>query len=134
MSADLLRKAAAKLRDAAEHATDGPWYVVGPPWNDQTPYVVAGHPDPDVGIFLADPEHPTMSRRGTEGADAAWIALASPALAEPLAGWLEEEALQWDLPPCDDPTGVCNRCEWRPAVNDALAVARAILGEVADGR
>lgn len=88
--ADELRAAAAKLRETAERATDGPWYVVGPPWNDRTLYVVAGHPDPHFGTFVADPEDPTMSRRGTENADATWIAFMNPGLAEPLAALIDK--------------------------------------------
>lgn len=49
-------------------------------------------------------------------------------LHEPLASWLEETARQFDAPPCDDPSGVCNHCERREDFNDALAVARALNG------
>jgi hypothetical protein len=45
------------------------------------------------------------------------------------ADLLEEIARQCDAPPCDDPSGVCTPCEWRPDFNDALRVARAFLDE-----
>jgi hypothetical protein len=59
---------------------------------------------------------------------AEWCAPVSPVVAEPLADWLEEEARQYELPPCNDPTGVCNRCEYDPTILAALTVARAING------
>ena len=49
-----------------------------------------------------------------------------------VADLLEEIARQYDAPPCDDPTGVCTPCEWRPDFNDALRVARAYLDEGSD--
>ena len=32
---------------------DSNWYVVGPPWG-KGDYVIAGHNDPHIGIFVAD--------------------------------------------------------------------------------
>ena len=29
------------------------WYVVGPPWGDGV-YIIAGHDDPHLGIFVTD--------------------------------------------------------------------------------
>lgn len=52
----------------------------------------------------------------------------SDELAEPLADWLDEQARQYNLPPCNDPTGVCNRCEYDPSILAAQVVARAING------
>lgn len=52
-------------------------------------------------------------------------ALLSPEVADLLAGLLEELERQQNMPPCSDPSGVCNHCEWRPdfVVADALASA-----------
>jgi hypothetical protein len=61
-------------------------------------------------------------------ADAAWIALMDPAVAEPLAAWLEETARQYEMPPCDFPDGVCNSCERRDDFVHAMAVAHIING------
>lgn len=47
-----------------------------------------------------------------------------------VAGLLEEIARQYDAPPCDSPGGVCNGCERREDFNDALRVARTVLGAV----
>jgi len=56
-----------------------------------------------------------------------WIALANPALAGPLAAWLEAAANDLgeseDLAYCDEPA----------SVRHALAVARAINKEAGDG-
>jgi hypothetical protein len=57
---------------------------------------------------------------GTEGRSA---------VSRAVADWLEETARQFDAPPCDDPSGVCTPCEWRPDFNDALRVAEAVLAE-----
>ena len=35
---------------------DSKWYVVGQPWGNGT-YIIAGHPDPYLGIFVADCEY-----------------------------------------------------------------------------
>lgn len=50
-------------------------------------------------------------------------ALFSPEVADLLADLLEELQRQQDMPPCSDPSGVCNHCQWRPdfVVADALA-------------
>lgn len=45
-----------ELRRLLDAATEGPWFVVGPPWLDSgmVPYVVAGSPDPHAGRFVCD--------------------------------------------------------------------------------
>lgn len=54
--------------DAREKAAPaGPWYVVGLPWNDGVPFVIAGHPDPHRGRFVCDMED--MSLLGDEPED-----------------------------------------------------------------
>ena len=72
-----LRAAATKLRETASAATGGPWedtedllWIGGSIW---------GYSIPKGGTFSA-------------AKDSAWIALANPSLAEPLAEWLEMEA------------------------------------------
>ena len=35
-------------------ATKGPWFVVGPPWNDGPPFVNAGNADPHGGKPVCD--------------------------------------------------------------------------------
>lgn len=96
MTAQELKTAATRLRDTATKATPGPWHTVGLPWNHGIPYVIAGHHDPHVGAFIADVDHigddPGETERD-QAADAAWIALANPALAEPLADLLD--AIDW---------------------------------------
>jgi hypothetical protein len=52
----------------------------------------------------------------------------APALVEPLAAWLDATADEYEREPCDDPTGVCNRCEFDPSVLPALTLAAEILG------
>lgn len=49
--------------------TPGDWHVVGLPWNTQSPYIIAGHHDPQCGIAILD----SMERDGFEGEDDADI-------------------------------------------------------------
>lgn len=132
--AEELRAAATLLRETASTATPGPWHTVGLPWNHDTPFVVAGHPDPHVGKFVADVEQVFGDDEDDRdhGPDAAWIALASPALAEPLAVLLDTlaDVMEWLGPPevmsgghLIDGMGV-PRIEW----DRALTCARAITG------
>ncbi len=44
----------AQIRARADAATPGPWHRVGPPWNNDVPFVIAGHHDPRVGRFICD--------------------------------------------------------------------------------
>ncbi len=107
MSADQPKRAAAKLRDTRAEVETGPPWAVG----EDAPGVVCSG---DLRPWGA----PTVAHNLDEG-DAAWIALMSPALAEPLAVWLES----WD--------GIAFN-EHGPMADDlqhALNVARAILGE-----
>lgn len=105
MSADLILRAATKLRETATKATREPWAV---------------NTHPELGLCVSDP---TLSlciqvEDGWVGeADLNWIALMSPALAEPLAVWLEFVANTWPF-------------QKQGARDMASAVARAILGEV----
>lgn len=141
-SADVLRRAAAKLRETANSATRGPWVAYptistrddDQAWTLTRPYCAIDHgsPDecePDCGV--------TVLTTGAEGCendnvfedDARWMELANPLLAEPLASWLEEMARQYEMAPCDKPDGVCNGCERRDDFVHAFNVAQVILGE-----
>ncbi len=83
MSSDQLKRAASLLRQIGEQSTPGPWHVEQ---TNLSNWIVDA-----VGVSVADcgldedvlPE---------VHADATWIALASPAIAEPLALWLESDA------------------------------------------
>jgi hypothetical protein len=106
MSADLLRRAAAKLREHAEAATPGPWKkdsgeIYGPygVWIGET-------------LRVDDPN-------GTE-ADSDYIALLHPPVALALADLLETAAGYAEVKP--------HYGDW-PLLNWATAVARAILRE-----
>jgi hypothetical protein len=106
--AETLRAAAQRLREVAADTSPGRWQTNG--YGDYGWYVslgTYGH-----GVETHD------SRQGK--ADAEWIALASPALAEPLAEWLVAvAALQFGIVRLPD----------SPIVDHALAVAAVILGE-----
>lgn len=99
-----LRQAAKRLREAAAAATPGPWehvstlpdgirprWILGPPVDPNDPYSAA-----DVlavtGVMadaLADVAEPDEI---ISDGDMDWIALVNPALAEPLAAWLDDTA------------------------------------------
>ena len=121
--ADDLRAAATLIRATASKATPGPWeirdgnkvssnvaardermVIDGGGWTDGTKAVVYG------AALIAD---------------AAWIALMSPAVAEPLAAWLEATATDIEISEEDRKAG------WSAFISPAhpaLTVARAILG------
>lgn len=97
--ADELRAAATLLRETANKATPGPWSA-SPVWSPRSQATSAvyslahptgTHASEVVPSMLATPKRPLV-RPG----DAAWIALMSPAVAEPLAAWLDFLALLID--------------------------------------
>lgn len=104
--ADELRAAAALLRETASRATPGPW---GAEEVSARVLGVLSYSASSPVASIGDPAEPYVP------GDAAWIALASPALAEPLARWLSFVAETW----------VHQRATAR---HQALAVARAITG------
>lgn len=53
------------LIEARKYATQGKWHKVGLPWNNHTPYIIAGHHDPHVGKAILD----VMEVDGYEGED-----------------------------------------------------------------
>lgn len=109
--AEVIRLAAAQLRDFAGKATPGPWS-----------HMCLG----SEGCLVLR-EHGTIRERGrgrvarfgqkdwqADHADAAFVAAMNPAVALPLADWLDAAAQAWD-----------EGMEW----DEALSVARAYLGE-----
>ncbi|KAB2384722.1 hypothetical protein [Actinomadura montaniterrae] len=128
--AEELRAAEAKVRETASKATPGPWVADG--------LEISGEvTDPDADMYARwvaeslddnDPDH---------GCDnAAWIALASPALAEPLAGLLKSagndlsgaEAAAAKLTHLGEGFDPVEFCDEPASVRRALDVARAING------
>lgn len=69
-----------------------------------------------------------MRKRG--GRDLEWIALASPALAEPLAAWLDDHAELYEdvFKDLDERFHARVETNARAMVEHALAVARAVNG------
>lgn len=132
MSADLLRAAAARLRDTAAKATPGPW-------------AASEHVEHGFRVATADEagwvawtgaydDEPDESR-----GDAAWIALASPLLAEPLAAWLDQAVKGCDASILAAqqvwPDNPAAREEFiaEQTPTEALKVARVILEAAASG-
>ena len=80
---------AQELEKLAKAATPGPWFQCGSPWFSDGSGVLAGSPDPHVGVLIVDTENWTGAREeaadGYAGqladpdADAAFIAAANPA-------------------------------------------------------
>jgi hypothetical protein len=117
VSADLLRRAAARIREVAEAATPGPWatqdgarwMVYGDRWSGDGGYVCATSTLPT-----------TVNERAL--ADASHIALWHPAVALVVADWLENEAAWCEDLGADRDTRL---------VGPASTLARLILGEPA---
>lgn len=108
MSADLLRRAAASMRERANSATPGVWKLWGMSvYADQD-----GTSDLDTAVHIADTTH----EAGLRTFNAAHIASWHPAVALAVADWLDAEALYAETGTADPAPG-------------ALAVARAYLGE-----
>lgn len=108
---ELLRAAAARLRETAEGTTTPPWY------EDSIDGVYAyGAPGEDCPSVFTDGR--------VRYQDVCWIVLVHPGLAEPLAALLEEALPYARLP----------RWETFPVAVRAVALARVLLGVVPDGR
>lgn len=127
--ADELRGAATKLRETAAEATPGGWQPEVLPPNEQHKHpafwVTTEYDDGDGTTDVVVADCPWRE------ADAAWIALASPALAEPIAAGLEAvigligqhpdlARRHVDDEPCNSP-----HCH---IVHNALVIARALNG------
>jgi len=65
------------LRRVAEAATPGPWFQSGSPWFSTGSVVLAGSPDPHVGLVVTDTE-PWEGARAEAQEDNPGIALADP--------------------------------------------------------
>lgn len=117
--AEELRAAAERLREVAKVATPGPWEGEGGD-DERPPSVWTAY----EGSYVADNiPHPE---------DAEWIATLSPAIAEPLALWLDTH-VQWaqdvQVVFFEPDTGEVidiDAARW-PGLAAALAFARAIL-------
>lgn len=65
-----------------------PWFVVNPPWG-RGDFIVAGHPDPRIGRYVADTED--FYGEGEHVLEhAAFIAAANPATVQKLLAELDE--------------------------------------------
>jgi hypothetical protein len=114
MSADLLRRAAAKLRDTVDMTLPAPWTVI--PLPGDRGYDVAAFPSQRV--FVA---------QDLSESDAEWIALMDPAMAGPLAEWLDFAAEHWRI------DAEIKHYPIRGILQRITAdLARVILGEVPD--
>ena len=97
-----LRAAAARLTELAARTTPGDWRVGG---------LLASRPEILAHDVDGGTEHVAEARART----AAWIAALSPAVAEPLAGWLAAAAAAGDPDPA------------------AVSLARVLLGRLPEG-
>lgn len=84
-----------ELKELAEKATPGPWFVVGQPWNPKADFIVAGSEDPHVGQYVADTEDFDGEGRNVQE-NAAYIAAANPAAILELIAKLEEAQAQME--------------------------------------
>jgi hypothetical protein len=98
MSAEVLRRAAALMRERAEAATPGPWFTGRSHDDDATP-------------FVRKPGWWVVASRTDDG-DARHIASWSPVAALAVADWLDHEA---------------EMHEWEYDTTHALSVAHAYL-------
>ena len=129
--AEELRSAATTLRQTAAEATRGPWVfyptITRLDDNDQAwticrPYCEkegTEECEPDCGrdVLKTGAEH--CEDDHVDQADAVWMTLMHPGLAEPLAAWLEHVAEVWAF-------------SKRSEREHALAVARALNGGAAE--
>lgn len=122
--ADELKQAAARLRETAARATRGPWEDVSDGDEGAWPRMIVGAPNADGYVEEVLKVHEEIGDWGVVAReDVAWMALASPVLAEPLAAWLEDTIGAYvDFAQSHGPE-VAERVVWR-----ALAVARALNG------
>lgn len=125
VTADLLREAAAKMRERAEAATPGPWHVCEGDehegdWADERVSGPGHEPIAalDSADYESDPDEPSAEN------DAVHIASWHPAVALAVADWLDRAADLYAANPYDDrfPGSETAR---------ALAIARAYLGRTA---
>jgi hypothetical protein len=113
MSADLLRRAAAKLREHTKAALPGPWEAI------------ESSPEEAPGVWLA--RHADVGVDVDRDGDARYIALMHPPVALALADWLDETANH--ITEFAAVAGLVRAGDLTEVDNAALAVARAILRE-----
>lgn len=127
-----LREAAALLRSRAGKATPGPW-TAGEPWQ------ITGNPDPVQTVTAVGEHHQHVDVAGyrvqtedygddggIDPGDAEWIAMMSPAVAEPLAAMFDHAADVADRMDRHSPGGQCREDQYVHSVVCALAVSRSI--------
>lgn len=127
--AEELRAAAEKLREAAEIATGGPWEIR--PGNNVSSNVAASSINGGGWMVIdgggwseeVDGKLKTVVYGAALNADAAWIALAHPGLAAPLAVWLEDGAKHYERYAESHGRDIAER-----VVYHGIAVARVING------
>lgn len=124
VSAEILRKAAAVLRERAKAATPGPWRDSSTEDGVRFGALVSDRPHPD----RANPEKGGWAYDEGYGGclvgeshmswDRAYLATVDPTFGVAVADWLDNEALEFEIWGPDDRNPV-----------HAVAVARAVLGE-----
>ncbi|KAB8186919.1 hypothetical protein FH608_046370 [Nonomuraea phyllanthi] len=108
---DELRETAAKLRRVSAGTTEGRW-VCGQMEEREdysTQVAVSAEHTLVAEINLSTRDSAWRYMRDQAVRDGQWIALASPALAEPLASWLEQAAEEFDREVITD-TPECPNC------------------------
>ena len=86
--ADLLRTAARRLEELAARTTAGEWRIGG---------LLASRPE----VIAHGPDGATEHVAEARAASAAWITALSPAVAAPLAGWLQATAERSPVEPAE---------------------------------
>ncbi|MFJ6143093.1 hypothetical protein ACIQH7_05810 [Streptomyces anulatus] len=139
--ADQLRAAAELLREAAGHATPGPWRThdthlggVG----GHTATVLTDRPnlnDTELIAWLPTMSHEPWDEARNVWRNAGWMALVHPRVGLALADWLEREGLIWQA--IDDASAAQEETGVKVTVGlsthaEALAVARQLLGTTVD--
>jgi hypothetical protein len=129
MSADVLRRAASKLRELAGTATPGPWIYAFRALCVDTGRCGGGACDTGYGH---EPDCSLDRIAETSDPDAAYISAMSPSVGLAVADWLDGVAHYLEARADDDwldLEGDPIAPEDTHAIGSALAVARAVLGE-----
>lgn len=116
-STDLLRKAAATLRDHANGTSPGPWRTFAHHGRDMTDEGWSEIGVQNDGHTVAI-TYPTGFENDYPERDAAFIAAMDPSVARLLADWLEHEA-KWD-----DMNG-----QWLGDTHPAMVLVHKIIGD-----